>query len=124
MPTTNSGERAFSIIDVDEHAKPNRVSGRVILNQCGSLLSSKDHEMNGSSKHKFFLQKIHSTSDGLSKPLLFSESMLFPSMFPFQDPDNFPSLGCIPAPLLSRKIESLGFASMPQHTRTRLTVPF
>ena len=124
MPTTNAGETAFSIRDANEYTKPNRVSGHVILNQCGSLLSRKDHEINGSSKHKFFLQKIHSTSDGLSIPLLYPESMLFPSIFPFEDPDGFPSLGCIPAPLLSKKMESLGFASIPQHIRIRLTVPF
>ena len=124
ISTTNAGEKAFTIRDANQVNNPNEVSGHVILNQCGSLLSRKDHEINGSSKHNFFLQKIHSTTDGLSIPLLYPESMLFPSIFPFQDPDGFLSLGCIPAPLLSRKMESLGFASIPQHTRTRLTVPF
>jgi hypothetical protein len=102
----------------------NRVSGHVILNQCGSLLSRRNHDIRGSSKHKFFLQKIHATSDGESIPLLYPESMIFPSIFPFCDPDGIPSLGCIPAPLLSSNIQKYGFESIPQHTRTRITVPF
>ena len=124
VPTTNAGETAFIIRDENHHSNSNRVSGHVILNQCGLLLCRKDHEINGSSKHKFWIKKIHSTSMGKSIPLLWPESMIFPSIFPFVDPDGFPSLGCIPAPLLSRKMESLGFASIPQHIQTRLTVPF
>ena len=104
MPTTNDGETTFSIRDANEYTNPNKVSGHVILKQCGSLLSIKDHEINGSSKHKLFLQKIHSTSNGLSIPLLYPESMLFPSIFLFQYPDGFPSLGFITDPLLSRKM--------------------
>ena len=123
IPTTDTGERAQIIIE-SETSNQNRVSGHVILNQCGSLLSRRNHDIKGSSKHKFFLQKIHATSDGESIPLLYPESMLFPSIFPFCDPDGMPSLGCIPAPLLSSSIQKYGFESIPQHTRTRLTVPF
>ena len=123
IPTTDTGEKAQRIIESDGW-KQNKVSGHVILNQCGSLLSRRNHDINGSSKHKFFLQKIHSTSDGESIPLLYPESMLFPSIFPFSDPDGLPSVGCIPAPLLSTLMEKIGFESIPQHTRTRLTVPF
>ena len=62
IPTTNSGEQAFMIQDFNQYAKKNAVSGHVILNQCSSLLSRKNFEINGSSKHKFFLQKMHSTT--------------------------------------------------------------
>ena len=123
IPTTDTGEKAQTIIEANA-LNQNRVSGHVILNQCGSLLSRCNHDIKGSSKHKFFLQKIHATSDGESIPLLYPESMLFPSIFPFCDPDGIPSLGCIPAPLLSSTIQKYGFESIPQHTRTRLTVPF
>jgi hypothetical protein len=123
IPTTDTGEMAQKIIEHDV-LNQNRVSGHVILNQCGSLLSRRNHDIRGSSKHKFFLQKIHATSDGESIPLLYPESMIFPSIFPFCDPDGIPSLGCIPAPLLSSNIQKYGFESIPQHTRTRITVPF
>ena len=101
-----------------------RVSGHVILNQCGSLLSRTNDDIKGSSKHKFFLQKIHSSFDGESIPLLYPESMLFPSIFPFPDPNGNTSVGSIPAPLLSKFMEKRGFESIPQHIRTRLTTPF
>ena len=123
IPTTDTGENAKTIIE-DDVLNQNRVSGHVILNQCGSLLSRRTHDISGSSKHKFFLQKIHATSDGESIPLLYPESMIFPSIFPFCDPDGIPSLGYIPTPCLSSSIQKYGFESIPQHTRTRLTVPF
>lgn len=124
IPTTNAAEEAFHIRDEEGQRSINRVSGHVILNQCGSLLSRRDHEIKGSSKHQFFLQKIHSTTNGESIPLLYPESVLFPSIFSFEDPEGFPSVGCIPAPLLCRSMEQLGFESIPQHSRTRLSTPF
>ena len=56
IPTTDTGENAQTIIE-DDVLNQNRVSGHVILNQCGSLLSRRTHDISGSSKHKFFLQK-------------------------------------------------------------------
>ena len=124
IPTTNAGEHAFTITDHGRQQPINRVSGHVILNQCGSLLCRLDHQIKGSSKHNFFLQKIHSTSHGESIPLLYPESMLFPSIFPFSDADGFSSVGSIPVVLLSRTMGSQGFESIPQHNRIRLTTPF
>ena len=57
IPTTNAEDEAFHIRDTVEQWPINRVSGHVILNQCGSLSSRRDHEIKGSSKHQFFLQK-------------------------------------------------------------------
>ena len=54
IPTTDTREIAKTII-VDDMLNQNRVSGYVILNQCGSLLSRCTYEIRGSSKHKFFL---------------------------------------------------------------------
>ena len=124
IPATNAGETALHITDNPNQKQINRVSGHVILNQCGSLLSQRSHTINGSSKHKFFLQKIHSTTKGESVPLLYPEGMLFPSIFPFPDPDGISSVGCIPAPLLSTLLQQSGFESIPQHIQTRLTAPF
>lgn len=62
IPTTNAAEEAFHIRDTVEQWPINRVSEHVILNQCGSLLSWCNYEIKGSSKHQFFLKKIHATS--------------------------------------------------------------
>ena len=122
IPTTDAGEVAVTIREEgDENAL--RVSGHVILNQCGTLLSRAKHEIKGSSKHKFFLQKIHATSPGNCVPLLYPENVLFPSIHPFVGGDNIAGIGGIPAPLLSPFIEKYGFSSIPQHVGTRLTTP-
>ena len=99
------------------------ISGHTILNQCGSLLSRKKHEVKGSLKQKFFLQKICSTSIGASIPLLYPEAMLFPSIFWKSADDNCSIIGAIPSSLLSSSISSHGFASIPSHIRSRLTSP-
>ena len=75
IPTTDAGELAYTI--KEDGSEISRVSGHVILNQCGSLLCRSKHQIKGSSKHKFFLQKIHATSPGNSIPLLYPEHMLF-----------------------------------------------
>lgn len=120
IPTTDAGEVAVTIREEGDE-KALRVSGHVILNQCGTLLSRAKHEIKGSSKHKFFLQKIHATSPGNCVPLLYPENVLFPSIHPFVGGDNIAGIGGIPAPLLSPFIEKYGFCSIPQHVRTRLT---
>ena len=58
IPTTSAAENAVQISDARGQRSINRVSGHVILNQCGSLLSRRDHEIKGSSKHQFFCKKF------------------------------------------------------------------
>jgi hypothetical protein len=119
IPTTNAGEYAYEI----EEEVPNdrvHVSGHVVLNQNGTVLTRKKHQISGSSLHKFFLQKICSTSVGTSIPILYPESMLFPSIFYHMSEDGAMS-GAIPSPLLTENINQFGFESVPQHIRSRLT---
>ena len=79
MPTTDSGEYAYTI--EDDSPKGSNINGHVILNQCSSILSRKDSTIEGYKYQKNFLQKIVSTTIGNSLPLLYPEGMLFPSIF-------------------------------------------
>ena len=57
IPTTNTGELIFNVSE-EVPKKGVHVSGNLILNQWGTLLSRKRHEISGSSKQKCFLQQI------------------------------------------------------------------
>ena len=94
------------------------------MNQCGTLLTRSKHQIKGSSKHNWFLQKIHSTSVGNSLPLLYPENMIFISSFFMSAGSDQAGLGAIPAPLLTQSITTHGFSSIPQHVRSRLSCPF
>ena len=82
----------------------NRVSGYVIFSRCISFLRRLNNKIKRSIKHYFFFKKIHSTAIRDSILLLYTEGILFLSVFPFPNPDGLPSLGCMPAPYLSISI--------------------
>ena len=123
IPTTDTGEIAVTVEEDNwfESANKVHVSGHVLMNQCGSLLTRKNHEIRGSSKHRFFLQRISATSIGTSIPLLYPEAMIFPSIFWKSIDSNGSIAGALPASLLSENITQYGFESIPQHVRSRLT---
>ena len=124
IPTTNAGEFAYEVSD--EMIKSGTfgdmvISGHVLLNQCGTLLTRKKYQIKGSSRHKFFLQRICATTIGSSIPLLYPEAMIFPSIH-WKMADTSGSIaGAIPAPLLTESIKRYGFQSIQQHVRSRLT---
>ena len=97
------------------------VSGSTIMNQCGSLLTRKKHQIKGSRKQKFFIQKLCAISKGTSVPLIYAEAMLFPSIFWKASDDMNSLVGALPAPLLNEKIGSFGFMDIAQHVKSRLT---
>ena len=99
LPTTDSGDCAFAIEEVIPDGQ--RVSGHVLLNQCGSLLDRKSHCINGSKHQKHFLQGIASTSIGNSISLLYPEAMLFISIFWKYVDKSCSMLGTIPSCLFS-----------------------
>ena len=78
----NAGEVATQVNDQLFHptSKQISVSGHVLMNQCGSLLICKNHEIKGLSKHKCILQRMCATSIGKLVPLRFLEAMIFPSI--------------------------------------------
>ena len=119
--TTDAGEIPFEIEEeVDlRQTRGMSISGHVVLNFVGSLLTRKRHALKSSSLHKYFLQRLVSTSIGKSVSLLYPEAMLFPSIFWSMKEKSL--VGAIPASLLSDNTKSHGFASLPQHVRSRLT---
>ena len=126
LPTTNAGELALTIVHETTYAGTFGnmiVSGHVLLNQCGTLLTRKKHQIKGSSKHHFFLQKIVATCHGSSVPLMYPEGVLFPSIHWKTAPDKLSIVGCLPAPLLIKPMDGCRFASIQSHIRTRLTNP-
>ena len=99
------------------------INGHVILNQCGCLLTRKRHMIKGNNKHSYFIQKLCAISVGASIPLMYPEAMLFPSIFWKSTDDSLEIAGAIPAPLISESISTFGFASIPDHVRSRLSNP-
>ena len=98
------------------------VNGHVIMNQYGSLLNLHDRDIIGYHSQKVFLQRIASVTDGNTLPLLFPESMIFPSIFWSMVSGNGSMIGAIPSGLLV-KSDCHGFASMKNHFRCRLRLP-
>lgn len=124
IPTTNAGQVAMEINEQTKYGGTYnniKISGHVLLNQCGTLLTRKKHQIKGSSAHHFFLQRICATKEFSCVPLVYPEGVLFPSIHWYTAPDKCSIVGCIPAPLLTESIRKFGFASIPSHVRTRLT---
>ena len=101
IPTTDAGDYAYVI--EEEMPKDKYIGSHVIFNQCGSILSRKDSSIEGFKHQKHFLQRIVSITTGNSIPLLYPESMLFPSIF-WKQMNNCGSIpGAIPSCLLTRE---------------------
>lgn len=123
IPMTNSAETAITIQEEDV-PKGIYVSGHVILNQCGSLLVRRNHNIASYKGQQHFLQKIASCLEGDSIPLLFPEAMMFPSIFWKMHSSSSSFLGALPSSLLAHAKSWKGFASLKDHIQTRLTIPF
>jgi hypothetical protein len=124
IPGTNTGVRTWKVVGEGEktgYFADITISGNVLLNQCGTLLTRKSHQIRGSSRGKYFLQRICSSHMGKSIPLLQPEAMLFPSKFWKMVPHDVSILGAIPSALLNEKIRKYGFQELPVHIRSRLT---
>ena len=119
IPTTHAGKFAFEI--EEEIQKGQYVSGHVIMNQCGSLLTRKNNRMNGYNSQKNFLQKLCATTICDSVPLLYPEGMMFPSIFYAMAENDNAILGAIPSSLFTGDQSFYGFATMHDHIHTRLT---
>lgn len=124
IPSTDAGIYPFEISENTETTGALNdmiVTGNVLLNQCGTLLTRNSHQIKGSSRGHQLMQKICATTIGKSIPLLQIEAALFPSIHWKTVPDDGVISGAIPTPLLSEKTNSYGFQPLPQHIRTRLT---
>ncbi len=127
VPATDAGIYPFEVTEAEESTTALQdliVTGNVLLNQCGTLLTRNNHQIKGSSRGKLLMQRICATTLGKSVPLLQPEASLFPSIFWKMVPNDCVISGAIPTPLLSEKSGHYGFQSLPQHVRTRLTTAF
>lgn len=124
IPTTNAGIEALEIDHTTEYAGTHgkyTIDGHVLLNQCGTLLSRKRHQIKGNKRHQHMLQKINATCSGKSVPLMYPESLLFPSIHYKVANDSSSVCGCIPAPMLTDSTSNTRFEPLDVHIRSRLT---
>ena len=119
IPTTDAGDQPFQIEKNDDMQQTRgvNISGHVMLNFVGTVLTRERHLLKPSSIHKYFLQRIVATSIGKSVSLLYPEGVLFPSIFWRMQAGSI--VGAIPATLLTENTGRYGFASLSQHTRSR-----
>jgi predicted GIY-YIG superfamily endonuclease len=121
IPTTNAGEIALK---VEEKVKYGfKFSGCNILNNVGSLLTRSNYDIQRNRYVNHNIQKLCSTTNCESIPLLYPEGMLFPSIHWKSAHDNCSIIGAIPSSLLNANARKDGFAPIQQHLRTRLTCP-
>jgi hypothetical protein len=95
------------------------ISGYVILNFVGSLLTKQRHELKSLSIHKWFLQRLVATSFGKSVSLAYPEGMMFTCIFWMMKEGAL--VGAIPATLLNENTKQFGFASVAKQICSRLT---
>ena len=98
IPSTLAGDIPFLV--EEDIPIGMKVSGHVIMNQCGSLLNRNERDITGYRSQKHFLQRIASIAHDTMVPLLYPEAMLFPSIFWSMVPKCGSIFGVIPSGLL------------------------
>ena len=100
------------------------ISGHIVLNAVGSCLIRRDRPITTRRYQAAFLERMVSTSEGHSVPLVYPEAMMYPSIF-WKDTHDGSQVGSIPSALLNdcRHCNGHGFASLTNHLRARLTNP-
>lgn len=125
IPTTHAGVQPLEIENKTKYggSKGNyTISGHVLLNQCGSLLARKKHEIKGNLQHNHVIQKLSCACQGYCVPTMYPEGLLFPSIHYSMGQDNCSTCGCIPASLMTPSgSTSSKFESIDKHIRSRLT---
>jgi predicted GIY-YIG superfamily endonuclease len=121
IPTTNAGEIAVAVEEKTKYGF--KFAGSNILNNVGSLLARSGFDICKSRYVNHNIQKLCSVTNCESIPIVYPEGMLFPSIHWKCSVDKCSILGAIPSSLLNANANKYGFASIPQHIRTRLTCP-
>ena len=84
VPNTNAGEFTYIVNKETQYGgtfgKIN-IFGRVLLNQCGTLLTQNKYQIKIRILHKFFIKRICVTICGLSISIMYTEGILFPSIY-------------------------------------------
>lgn len=127
IPTTNAGnERLIIETETSYGGVDNEytIGGSGLLVETTPLLTRKNYNVTGSNRDKHFVQRFCATTSGTSVPILWPEATMFPSIFYTDSPDKYSIAGAIPSSLLSLTATNYGFASIPDHVRNRVTLPF
>ena len=97
IPVTNAALEPLQVVDATPILK--RVSGHMLMNQCGALLVRKNAQIKGSRAQQAFLQRFVATTLGMCVPLVYAEAVLFNSIF-WKGLPTGDLLGAIPSALL------------------------
>lgn len=117
VPTTNAGlfpSRVF------QRENAGRVNGHVLLNQVGGTLHRHNSRVTGTQREQYFVQRLCSTRGGQSLSLMYPESSIFIRHYYSSSSDLLSPLGALPL-WLFRGGNALGFASIEDHLRARIT---
>ena len=117
IPSTNPGLPHF-LIDADDTI----ANLHVLMNKVQRLLVRTRHDFKLKDNERHFIERLVSTSNNHSIPLVYPEAMLFPSIF-WKLLGDGSVLGAMPGFLLNDNatLTSHGFASLYDHIRTRFT---
>ena len=120
LPTTDAGNVALSMISrVNEL---HRVPIHVLMNQIGNLCNRYNHRITGTNPQQNWVQRLVAKQCGVSYPLLYPMSTLFPRHFYSQATNDMCAiLGDAPLFTYSHITHSFGFASNLQRARCLLT---
>ena len=118
---TNAGVELLQY-ELDNRCSTRKFPTKVLLNNYLHVLKRSKVPIWTTNSHKNFLQSIVAKIPHTSVPLLYPESLLFPSIFWKQDNDGT-CLGALPSALLNSDEvnKQLGFASVSDHLWSRLT---
>ncbi|KAL7539846.1 hypothetical protein ACHAXR_009663, partial [Thalassiosira sp. AJA248-18] len=121
VPMTNAGDQYVHVMNRDENTA-NSVPCHVLFNQAGSLCTRWNKRIKGGTSQQNFVQKLVSTTTGLSMPLLYLKASCFPRHFWAQSThDPSAVLGCAPISCYSNSSNPHGFASTLSMARNLLT---
>lgn len=125
LPTTDAGTLPiFTHVDQGSDYATHSISNHILLNNFGHMLIRRNKKLDGTSNQRNFLQRMASRTPGDTLPLAYPEGMLFSDMFNVGT-DGGDIVGALPSALLNSDstLHSLGFASLQDHYRTRLSNP-
>lgn len=120
IPTTDAGNFPASI-----YQRPNAgvVSGRVLMNQIGSILQRRNKNITGTQAEQHFVQGLAAASGGTSASILYPDGQIFSRhYYSNASEDGLSTLGVMPIFCL-RRHKTLGIAGFDDQYRTLMQSP-
>ena len=122
FPATNAGKEQVHMLLTQRASEGGVTSSYILMNTLGRCLIRRQRNINTGQAGRYFLQKQVAVATNQSLPLIYWEGMLFPNIFWSESKDSAP-IGSLPSALLNDNyvLNQLGFASLMDHFRCRLT---